>query len=215
MNPIYKFQLSAGSATQQAYPIYKDDLAKDFEKESNQQFFRAKLSGKLTFERNDYTFIVSKAFDTQFVLEISISYNAGRAWTSYWRGTFWKTDCEFDNDTQTVIVQPTVIDQYSDVLAGIDKEYNLIDLLPEIVAVIADKRPMIQVYVPGQSVIGCFLSGMWWEQECEPESNVTIYGRIIIFIKNERNGSLLAAKIHLGLRFSSGTRRLITKLNIR
>ena len=172
MNPIYKFQLSAGSATQQAYPIYKDDLAKDFEKESNQQFFRAKLSGKLTFERNDYTFIVSKAFDTQFVLEISISYNAGRAWTSYWRGTFWKTDCEFDNDTQTVIVQPTVIDQYSDVLAGIDKEYNLIDLLPEIVAVIADKRPMIQVYVPGQSVIGCFLSGMWWEQECEPESNV-------------------------------------------
>ena len=173
MNPIYKFQLSAGSATQQAFPIYKDDLAKDFEKESNQEFFRAKLSGKLTFQSDDYTFIVSKAFDTQFVLEIFISYNAGQSWTSYWRGTFWKTDCEFDNDTQTVVVQPTVWDQYNDVLAGLDKEYNLIELAPEIAPVKADKRPMVQVYVPGQSVIGCFLSGMWWEQEAEPESDET------------------------------------------
>jgi len=173
MNPIYKFQLSAGAATQQAFPIYKDDLAKDFEKESNQEFFRAKLSGKLTFQRDDYTFIVSKAFDTQFVLEIFISYNAGQSWTSYWRGTFWKTDCDFDGDAETVVVQPTVWDQYNDVLAGMDKEYNLIELAPEIVPVKADKRPMIQVYVPGQSVIGCFLSGMWWEQEAEPESDET------------------------------------------
>lgn len=173
MNPIYKFQLSDGSATQQAFPIYKDDLAKDFEKQSNQEFFRAKLSGKLTFESDDYTFIVSKAFDTQFVLEIFISYNAGQSWTSYWRGTFWKTDCEFDADAKTVIVQPTVWDQYNDVLAGLEKEYNLIELAPEIIPVKADKRPMIQVYVPGQSVIGCFLSGMWWEQEAEPESDET------------------------------------------
>lgn len=173
MNPIYKFELTAGNTTQRAFPIYKDDLAKDFEKESGQEFFRAKLSGKLTFESDDYTFIVSKAFDTQFVLEIFISYNAGQSWTSYWRGTFWKTDCEFDNDAQTVVVQLTVWDQYNDVLAGMDKEYNLIELAPEIIPVKADKRPMIQVYVPGQSVIGCFLSGMWWEQEAEPESDET------------------------------------------
>ena len=156
-----------------AYPVYKDDLAKDFEKESNQEFFRAKLSGKLTFQSLDYDFIVAQPFDFQFVLEIFISYNAGQSWTSYWRGTFWKTDCEFDNDAKTVVVQPTVWDQYNEVLAGMDKEYNLIELAPEIVPVKADKRPMIQVYVPGQSVIGCFLSGMWWEQEAEPESDET------------------------------------------
>ena len=156
-----------------AYPVYKDDLAKDFEKESNQEFFRAKLSGKLTFQSLDYDFIVAQPFDFQFVLEIFISYNAGQTWTSYWRGTFWKTDCEFDNDAKTVVVQPTVWDQYNDVLAGMDKEYNLIELAPEIVHVKADKRPMIQVYVPGQSVVGCFLSGMWWEQEAEPETDET------------------------------------------
>lgn len=173
MNPIYKFELTAGNTTQRAFPIYKDDLAKDFEKESGQEFFRAKLSGKLTFESDDYTFIVSQAFDTQFVLEIFISYNAGQSWASYWRGTFWKTDCDFDGDAQTVVVQPTVLDQYNDILAGLDKEYNLIDLAPEIVPVKADKRPMVQVYVPGQSVIGCFLSGMWWEQEATPEGDET------------------------------------------
>ena len=171
MNPIYKFELTAGNTTQRAFPIYNGDLSKDFEKESGQEFFRAKLSGKLTFQRDDYTFIVSKAFDTQFTLEIFISYNAGQSWASYWRGTFWKTDCDFDDDARYVVVQPTVLDQYNDVLAGMDKEYNLIELAPEILPVMADKRPMVQVYVPGQSVIGCFLSGMWWEQEAEPESN--------------------------------------------
>lgn len=171
MNPIYKFELTAGNTTQRAFPIYNGDLSKDFEKESGQEFFRAKLSGKLTFQRDDYTFIVSKAFDTQFTLEIFISYNAGQSWASYWRGTFWKTDCDFDDDAKYVVVQPTVLDQYNDVLAGMDKEYNLIELAPEIVPVKADKRPMIQIYIPGQSVIGCFLSGMWWEQEAEPESN--------------------------------------------
>lgn len=150
-----------------AYPVYKDDLAKDFEKESNQEFFRAKLSGNLSFVGPDYDWIVGRAFDFQFFITVFISYNAGQTWTEYWRGTFWKTDCDFDDDAKTVSVKPTVWDQYNDVLAGMDKEYNLIELAPEIVPVKADKRPMIQVYIPGQTVIGCFLSGMWWEQECE------------------------------------------------
>ena len=171
MNPIYKFELTAGETTQRAYPIYNGELSKNFEKESGQEFFRAKLSGELTFESADYTFIVSKAFDTQFVIEIFISYNAGNSWESYWRGTFWKTDCEFDGDAQTVAVKPTVYDQYNDILAGLDKEFDLIQLAPAMDEIKADKRPMVQVYVPGQSVIGCFLSGMWWEQECEPESD--------------------------------------------
>ena len=195
MNPIYKFQLSAGSATQRAYPIYKDDLAKDFEKESGQEFFRAKLSGNLTLESHDYTFIISKAFDTQFVLEIFISYDAGQTWTTYWRGTFWKTDCDFDDDAKTVTVKPTVWDQYNDILAGLDKEYNLIELAPEIVPVKADKRPMIQVYVPGQSVIGCFLSGMWWEQEATPESDET---KLVNDFHFSLNKSLFAVNVSGG-----------------
>lgn len=171
MNPIYKFELTAGDTTQRAFPIYKDDLAIDFEKESGQEFFRRKLSGELTFESDDYTFIFQQAFDTQFVLEIFISTNAGQSWSSYWKGTFWKTDCSFDDDAETVVVKPSVFDQYSDIMAGLDREYNLIELAPNMAEIKADKRPMVQVYVPGQTVIGCFLSGMWWEQECDAESD--------------------------------------------
>lgn len=167
MNPIYKFQLSTENDTRQAFPVYKDDLAIDYALEQNQAFYRGKLSGKLTFQRDDYLFIRSKAFDTQFDVVISISYDGGQTWAVYWSGQFWKTDCQFNEDDQTAIVTPNVNDRYNAVLAGMEKEYNLIDLAPVIQPVKLDKRPMIQVYVPGQSVIGCFLSGMWWEQECE------------------------------------------------
>ena len=171
MNPIYRFFLSAGGTTQQAFPIYKDDLTIEQTKEQGQQFFRGKLSGKLTFEAADYSFIVGKAFDTKFGLEIQISYTGGTSWSAYWKGKFYKTDCEFNEDNETISVTPNVDDVYEAVLAGLEKEYDLIKLAPAIAPVKADKRPMVQVYVPGQSVIGCFLSGMWWEQECEPISN--------------------------------------------
>lgn len=168
MNPIYKFELTINSGdAQQVFPIYKDDITLDFEQESNQEFFRRKMSGKLTFVRQDYMLISSATFDSQFTIEVFISYDAGQSWQSYWIGEFWKTDCTFNDDDQTVVVNPSVKDDYTDILAGLDKEYNLIDLAPVINEVSIDKRMMIQIYVPGETTVGCFLSGMWWEQECE------------------------------------------------
>ena len=167
MNPIYKFELSGNGHIQQAYPVYGADLTKEFDKEAGQQFFRAKLSGKLTFKGDDYFFIVNNPIDTQYTLEVFISYDMGATWGTYWKGQFWKTDCAIDEDSKTAVVEPAVIDAYTAVMAGLDKEYNLIDLKPEIVAIKADKRPMIQIYVPGETTVGCFLGGMWWEQECE------------------------------------------------
>lgn len=167
MNPIYKYELSANGTTQRAFPNHSNDTGIDYELENGQQFYRGKLSGKLTFQADDYAFIKAKAFDTRFTLTIYISYDAGATWAAYWTGQFWKTDCEFNEDSETATVTPEVTDAYNAILAGLDKEYNLIDLAPAIQPVKADKRPMIQVYVPGQTVVGCFLSGMWWEQECE------------------------------------------------
>ena len=175
MNPIYKFTLSAnGGAERAAFPVYRDDLAKDFELQSNEQYYRAKLSGKLTFVGRDYTFIYWQTFETKFGLKIYISYDAGQTWAEYWNGQFWKTNCEFDADNRNVTVTPETIDQYTTILGGLEKEFDLIQLAPEIVQVMLDKRPMIQVYVPGQSSIGCFLSGMYWEQECEPEDDENV-----------------------------------------
>lgn len=170
MNPIYKFELATeynGVTNNYAvYPLRKADLAKDYELQQNEKFYRAKLSGKLLFVRADYAIIANARFETKFTLVISISWNNGQTWAEYWRGVFWKTDCSFDMDAQTVEVTPAPVDQYTDVLAGLEKEYNLINLKPEIEHISAWKRPLIQIYIPGESVVSCFLSGMYWEQDC-------------------------------------------------
>ena len=171
MNPIYRFELSKnGANTQAAKPNYSNDLAIEYELEQNEEFYRGKLSGKLTFQKDDFTYIKTAAFDTQFDVEIFISYDGGQTWTSYWKGKFFKTDCEFNDDDKTAIVTPTLSDRYNDVLSGLEKEFNLIDLAPEIQPIKLDKRPMFQVYVPGQTTIGCMFPGIWWEQECESVS---------------------------------------------
>lgn len=187
MNTIYKFMLSIdGENAMQAFPVYKDDLAIDYEQESGQQFFRGKFNGKITFAGNDFVRIMAAAFDAEFGLEVLISYDTGRSWASYWTGQFWKTDCDINEDDKTAIVTPTLKDRYNEVLAGLDKEYNLIDLKPETDLVKYDKRPLLQVYMKGTSTVGCFLSNMWWEQECDAINDGDALRDTYHFILNKR-----------------------------
>lgn len=147
------------------HPNYKDDLAKEYELETNQRFYRAKLSGKLSFIRDDYDYINNKPFDTTFLLQIEKSNDGGKTWMSYYSGQFMKTDCTFIDYDKKVTVQPDTIDEYNDVLAGLEKEYNLITLAPAIQRITINKRPLIQIYVPGDSIVSCFLGGTNWEQD--------------------------------------------------
>ena len=170
MNPIYKFTLALNSgAENQVFPLYGSDLAKEYELQTNEQFYRAKLSGKLTFVATDYNTIANAVFDTKFTLKLYISYNAGGNWSLYWTGQFWKTDCEFDTDNKNITVIPTVVDKYTDVLAGLEKEFNLIDLAPAMLPVGLKKRPCFQIYVPHGTSVGQIMPGnnMYWETECE------------------------------------------------
>ena len=146
-------------------PVYKDDLAKEYELETNQRFYRAKLSGKISFIRDDYDFIRSQPFATKFVTLIYQSDDLGQTWFEYFRGKFMNTDCEFNDDDKKVQLQPDVMDEYNDTLAGLEKEYNLIELAPAINPIQLTKRPLIQLYIPGDSVVSCFLGGIYWEQD--------------------------------------------------
>lgn len=150
---------------QTVHPIYKDDLAKEYELETNQRFYRAKLSGKITFVRDDYDYINRQSFDNEFLYCIEKSDDGGRTWFQYFQGKFMKTDCTFTDYDKKVVVQPDAIDDYNDVLAGLEKEYNLITLAPTIQRITINKRPLIQIYVPGDSVVSCFLGGANWEQD--------------------------------------------------
>lgn len=163
INPIYRFELDGVACS----PVWGQDLAKSYELQAQEQFYRASLTSNLTFVSGDYAMIMAMPIDHQFSLSLYISYDRGQNWSLYWQGTFWKTDCDINEDDQRIIVKPSPKDVYSDVIAGMDREYNLIELAPEIARVKADRRPMMQIYVPGEHTIGCFLSGMWWEQECK------------------------------------------------
>jgi hypothetical protein len=152
-------------------PIYKD-LTKQYALESSQRFFRESLSGKLKFVRDDYTWLDEQDFETAFILLVEESTDYGQTWKEFAKGRFYKTDCTWNVDDQYCEVQPDVYDAYNDVIAGLDKEYNLIKLAPEITRLTIKKRPLIQIYQPGQSVVSCFLGGTYWEQDAEEVDDV-------------------------------------------
>lgn len=169
MNPIYRFFIN----DRQVFPVYKDDLAKEYELETNQRFYRAKLSGKISFVRGDFDFLDSQPFDTEFMFEIHKSDDIGLTWDeAYFLGVFMKTDGKWDADDKIVEVQPDARDEYTDVLAGLDKEYDLIKITPEIQPMYLKKRPLIQIYVPGDSVVSCFLGGTYWEQDANATTDL-------------------------------------------
>lgn len=167
MTPKYRFFLQIGEdgTKQTVCPNYKDDLTLDYELETNQRFYRAKLSGKINFVRADYDIINNAPFDSEFFLYIEKSDDWGQTYNQYYKAKFMKTDCTFNDDDKLVTVQPETIDQYNDVLAGLEKEYNLIELAPQIEFLTIIKRPLIQIYVPGDSIVSCFLGGTNWEQD--------------------------------------------------
>lgn len=167
MTPKYRFFLQIGEdgTKQTVCPNYKDDLTLDYELETKQRFYRAKLSGKINFVRADYDIINNAPFDSEFFLYIEKSDDWGQTYNQYYKAKFMKTDCTFNDDDKLVTVQPETIDQYNDVLAGLEKEYNLIELAPQIEFLTIRKRPLIQIYVPGDSIVSCFLGGTNWEQD--------------------------------------------------
>lgn len=178
MTPKYRFFLKIGEdgTRHPVYPNYKDDLTLDYELETNQRFYRAKLSGKINFVRADYDIINNAPFDSEFFLYIVKNDDWGQTYNQYYKAKFMKTDCTFNDDDKLVTVQPETIDQYNDVLAGLEKEYNLIELTPQIEFLTIRKRPLIQIYSPGDSIVSCFLGGTNWEQD----ANVTTDQKALI-----------------------------------
>lgn len=155
-------------------PIYGKDLKKDIELESQQRFFREKLS-KLTFIREDYQWIKDQDFDTEYLLLVQKNTNDElTAYSDYFKGRFYETDCDWNDDDLSVTVSISANDSYNKILAGMQKEFNLIELAPATTSMVVTKRPMIQVYVAGESSVACFLNGDSWEQDANVETDDTI-----------------------------------------
>lgn len=152
--------------------IYKDDMSVDHTQETRQQFYRKSLSGKITCLGVDYDFIMAQPFDFRYYMSVEMSRDRGRTWKRYFVATFMRTDCTVDVDDKSVTFTMDIIDDYNAIMAGMEKEFDLIELAPEINAVHLDKRPCFQVYTPGDSIVSCFLGNVYWEQDCDPMDNL-------------------------------------------
>lgn len=174
--PIYKFTLTdrTVTGTRAAEPVWKDDLTIDYEQERGQMFFRRKLSGRLNFVGDDYDWLMGRAYADEIGVTIQRSNDLGATWTDFWTGHFYKTDCEINVDDKRVTVQPEVDDAYNKILAGMEKEFNLIELLPETASVRIKKFPLIQIYYPGESIVSCIYNGMSWEQDVNQETSDSV-----------------------------------------
>lgn len=146
-------------------PSYKDDLSKDYALEPQQRFYRTALSGVLKFMRGDFDWIMSQPFETEYVVLLEKSNDGGLTWANYYRGVFFQADCQIDLDIKKIEVKLDTKDQYNEVLAGLEKEYDLLKLAPAKTPLTIQKRPLIQLYIPGDSVVSCFLGGNSWEQD--------------------------------------------------
>lgn len=154
-----------------AKPVYKDDLAVQYALETGQLFYRPKLSGSLTFTACDYSAIDTAAFDTTFILDIDTSTDGGNTWRRVYDGQFHKTDCEFDYADSRAEAEIEARDRYSKVVDGLENEFRLVKLPIAVRRMVMQKRPMVQVYVPGDSIVSCFLGNLHWEQDATAEDN--------------------------------------------
>lgn len=168
MSFIYQFSIRKGATSEPAvevHPVWKDDLSIEMAKESQQQFFRRKLSGSIDLIRDDYDLIMNEPFGTVFFLEIWTSVDGGSTYSFYWRGRFTLTDCKVNTDDKILTVKPEVYDEYTDILAGLEREFDLIQLAPVIDRVKLIKRPCIQIFNRASETVTSVCGNLSFEQD--------------------------------------------------
>lgn len=144
-------------------PLYA--TKKQYRRASGQKFMRASRVGEYTFLAADFDLINGAPFETRFKLDV-YKFN-GTVYALDWTGYFYKIDCAFDPYNSRLTVECSPEDEYEAVLAGMDKQFNLIDLEPEFAPVKYTRRPVFQFYVEGSAKVANFTGGKYWEDDAQ------------------------------------------------
>jgi len=174
----YNITISYDSESYTTQRGYDSSNLFNYDKESEYVFYRRSLNADLVFIAEGFWFIDNAPFETKFDLSVQeVGIYSGSNIGDPWIGFFYKTDCKFTKTTKTkkVIVKAQVEDVYKNVLNSLDKEINILKHRPLTTKVSYSKQPLIQIYLPGSSLIQNILGGVVWESEVTPtESDATL-----------------------------------------
>lgn len=154
----------------QANPHYKE-LSKKYSKESNQEFFRVSLDGKINVFGKDYEFVHNSELNDTLIFITEKLNLTTTEWCEYYKGKFNKADCKFYYDKRKCELKLTTDDAYTKIMNNYDKSYDLIKLAPKISKIDLHKRSLIQVYVRGANSITNFFGGIYWEDDINEAVN--------------------------------------------
>lgn len=163
--PKYKYYIQVNNENRiEVNPHYKK-LSKKYTKESNQEFFRISLDGKMTLYGSDYEVVKNSSLEDNLVFTIDKYNESTKTWIEYYKGEFNKTDCKFDYEKKSCELKTTALDKYNNVVNKYENTYDLIKLAPAISRINLHKRSLMQVYVRGANSISNFFGGIYWEDD--------------------------------------------------
>ena len=165
MYPKYRFFITIDNDTRQVFPLYGDKTSLVYTLEKEQQLYRTSLNGEFKFLKDDFDFILSKPFDSDINISIERSVDFGKTYSEYFQGKFVRTDCTINEADKILKVSITPIDGYENIISGLDKEFNLIELAPAIQPIRMYKRAALQIYVTDTEVVTTFVGGTYFEQQ--------------------------------------------------
>lgn len=156
----------AGQDARTVYPRYGADISIEQAHEDDERFLRRTLSGKLTFIREDFAYIMAQPFDTMY--NVTVAATSGAV---LYRGHFVRTDGTMNVDDGTITVSLTSDDYYNDILAGMTTEIDIAQLPIPVVNIDAPKYATYQVYISGDEQVLNYQRGQWFTRECDAVSN--------------------------------------------
>lgn len=130
---ILTYQATDGDkiATRTCFPLHGDDLSISIDRAEGEWYYTRNLDGKLVFERDDYDWIMGRAFDGTFTLDIKESHDGGATYYDYFSGTFSRASLEIDEDNHTATLNGLKEGIADLIKNGAKEDYDLMKLIPD------------------------------------------------------------------------------------
>ena len=130
---ILTYQATDGDkiATRTCFPLHGDDLSISIDRAEGEWYYTRNLDGKLVFERDDYDWIMGRAFDGTFTLDIKESHDNGATFYDYFTGTFSRASLEIDEDNKQATLNGLKEGVEDLIKNGKNEDYDLMKLIPD------------------------------------------------------------------------------------